>query len=160
MKREYITKELIKKIHKKILHLENVERLKISKKIKEAREQGDLSENSEYDAAKKEQEILEIKILNIKKKLSKYIVINPDKLDHSKVSIFSTVKIKNISLQKEETYTLVPEGENNIKKNKISINTPIALGLIGKSIGDTSNIKLPNGKIIKLHIIDIFYKKK
>ncbi|ADM90021.1 putative transcription elongation factor GreB [Candidatus Karelsulcia muelleri CARI] len=152
---EYNTKKGIKKIINKIKQLETIERKKIIKAISEARDKGDLSENSEYDAAKEAQKILELKIFNLKLKLSNTRLIEISKISTSQVSIFTKVKIKNIDNGNYQNYTLVPESESNIKKNKISINSPIAIGLIGKKIGDIISIKLPNNKIINLKLIKI-----
>uniref|UniRef100_UPI0032B1291A transcription elongation factor GreA n=1 Tax=Candidatus Karelsulcia muelleri TaxID=336810 RepID=UPI0032B1291A len=152
---EYNTKKGIKKIINKIKQLETIERKKIIKAISEARDKGDLSENYEYDAAKAAQKILELKIFNLKLKLSNTRLIEISKISTSQVSIFTKVKIKNIDNGNYQNYTLVPESESNIKKNKISINSPIAIGLIGKKIGDIISIKLPNNKIINLKLIKI-----
>lgn len=152
---EYNTKKGIKKIINKIKQLETIERKKIIKAISEARDKGDLSENSEYDAAKAAQKILELKIFNLKLKLSNTRLIEISQISTSQVSIFTKVKIKNIDNGNYQNYTLVPESESNIKKNKISINSPIAIGLIGKKIGDIISIKLPNNKIINLKLIKI-----
>ncbi|BAO66370.1 transcription elongation factor GreA [Candidatus Karelsulcia muelleri] len=152
---EYNTKKGIKKIINKIKQLETIERKKIIKAISEARDKGDLSENSEYDAAKAAQKILEFKIFNLKLKLSNTRIIDISKISTSQVSIFTKVKLKNIDNGNYQNYTLVPESESNIKKNKISINSPIAIGLIGKKIGDIIYIKLPNNKIINFKLIKI-----
>ncbi|WP_375323038.1 transcription elongation factor GreA [Candidatus Karelsulcia muelleri] len=152
---EYNTKKGIKKIINKIKKLETIERKKIIKAISEARDKGDLSENYEYYAAKEAQKILEFKIFNLKLKLSNTRLIDISKISTSQVSIFTKVKVKNIDNGNYQNYTLVPESESNIKKNKISINSPLAIGLIGKKIGDIISIKLPNNKIINFKLIKI-----
>lgn len=154
-KPEYITEQGLNKLCKEIEHLENVERRNISIQIAEARDKGDLSENAEYDAAKEAQVFLEMKISKMKKKLSNSRIIDISKLDRTKVSILSTVKLKNIINNIEQIYTLVPEGEADLKSGKISINTPIAIGLLGKNIGEIAKIYLPNNKVINFKILDI-----
>lgn len=157
-KPEYITQQGLTKLRKEIERLENVERRKISLQIAEARDKGDLSENAEYDAAKEAQVFLEMKISKMKKKLSNSRVIDISQLDHSKVAILSTVRVKNITNGGENIYTLVPEGEANLKEGKISINTPISIGLLGKHVGEQARIFLPNKKIIDFEILEIkFY---
>jgi transcription elongation factor GreA len=152
---EYITEEGLVKLREKIKYLENIERIKISKQISEARDKGDISENSEYDAAKAAQNILEIKIINMKRKLFNSRIIDKSKLDNNKVSILSTVFLKNLDNGSKYVYTLVPEYEADLNFGKISINSPVSIGLLGKRKGEIVNIKLPNDIYIKLEIIDI-----
>ncbi|WGH26923.1 MAG: transcription elongation factor GreA [Candidatus Bostrichicola ureolyticus] len=151
----YLTKEGLNKLRKKLEHLENIERIRISSQIAEARDKGDLSENAEYHAAKEAQFFLEIHIRKLKEKLSTVRIIDSSKLSNSKVFILSTVKIKNIKYGSEHIYTLVPEEESNLKIGKISINTPISLGLLGKKVGEIAHIKLPNNTIIDYEILEI-----
>lgn len=151
----YLTKEGLNKLRKKLEHLENIERRRISSQIAEARDKGDLSENAEYNAAKEAQFFLEIHIRKLKEKLSTVRIIDSSKLSNSKVFILSTVKIKNIKYGSEHIYTLVPEEESNLKIGKISINTPISLGLLGKKVGEIAHIKLPNNTIIDYEILEI-----
>ncbi|AHL31294.1 Transcript cleavage factor greA [Candidatus Karelsulcia muelleri] len=158
---EYNSKKGIKKLLKKLKDLENLERLKIAEEIAEAIEKGDLSENSEYKIAKENQRLLEIKIFNLKKKINNTRIIYFSKINTTKVSIFTKVKVKNIETGECIYYTLVPETESNIKKLKISIDTPIAKGLIGKKRGEIAHIKLPNQKFVHLKILKIkLYKDK
>ena len=151
----YLTEEGLKKLREEIEHLKSKERPKISQQIAEARDKGDLSENAEYDAAKETQGLLELKISKLEKKLANARVIDESQLDTSKVVILSTVKLKNMATNKGVTYTLVPEDEVDLKSGKISINTPIATGLVGKEIGDEAEIKLPNGRVLKFKILNI-----
>ncbi|WGH27919.1 MAG: transcription elongation factor GreA [Candidatus Bostrichicola ureolyticus] len=151
----YLTKEGLNKLRKKLEHLENIERRRISSQIAEARDKGDLSENAEYHAAKEAQFFLEIHIRKLKEKLSTVRIIDSSKLSNSKVFILSTVKIKNIKYGSEHIYTLVPEEESNLQIGKISINTPISLGLLGKKVGEIAHIKLPNNTIIDYEILEI-----
>lgn len=157
-KLEYMTQNGLEKLHNEIEKLESIERRKISIQIAEARDKGDLSENAEYEAAKEAQAFLEIKIAKMKERLSNARIIDSSQLDKSKVAILSTVKVENIKYEKQHIYTLVPEGETDIKYGKISINTPISIGLLGKHVGDIADIKLPNGSILKFKILEInFY---
>ena len=151
----YLTEEGLKKLREEIDRLKGKERPSISQQIAEARDKGDLSENAEYDAAKEAQGLLELKISKLEDKLANSRVIDESQLDTSKVVILSTVKLKNIATAKEVVYTLVPENEVDLKSGKISINTPIAMGLIGKEVGEESEIKLPNGRAIKFKILNI-----
>lgn len=127
--------------------LTSVERPKISQMIAEARDKGDLSENAEYDAAKDAQGMLELKISKLQKKLANAKIIDESKMDSSKVLILSTVTIKNLSNGTTMKYTLVPEEEADLKMKKISVESPIAKGLLGKKVGDKVDIQVPAGSI-------------
>ena len=119
----------------------------ISKQIAEARDKGDLSENAEYDAAKEAQGMLEMKISKLKETIQNSRIIDESKLDNSKVQILSKVKIKNQKTNKMMEYQIVAESEADLKQRKISINTPIAKGLLGKKVGETAEIIAPGGTI-------------
>lgn len=119
----------------------------ISQQIAEAREKGDLSENTEYDAAKNAQGMLELKISKLEDIIANSKTIDESKIDNTKVLLLSKVKIKNIKTKAVVTYTIVPENEADIKAAKISVNSPIAKGLIGKSVGDKTEIEVPAGKL-------------
>ncbi len=151
----YITKEGLEKLRKELEELEHVERPRITQQIAEARDKGDLSENAEYDAAKEAQGMLEMKIAKLKEIIVSSKVIDESQLDNSKVSILTTVHLKNTANGTSLKYTLVPESETDLKSGKISINTPIAKGLIGKEKGETADINLPNGSRLQLEILDI-----
>ncbi len=150
----YLTEEGYRKLKEELEYLKNVERPKISAMIAEARDKGDLSENAEYDAAKEAQGMLELKIRKLEDLLNNSRVIDPSSIDNSKVQILSKVKIKNLTTKQEFVYTIVSESEANLKEGKISINTPIAKGILGKSVGDIVEIQVPNGKM-KFEIIEI-----
>ncbi len=152
---QYVTKEGLDKLRAELEHLESVERPKISQQIAEARDKGDLSENAEYDAAKEAQGLLELKIGKLKDQLANARVIDASQLDSSKVSILSSVKIKNLANGMELNYTLVPETEADLSKGKISVNTPIAKGLLGKAIGEIAEVNLPNGTQMQFEILEI-----
>lgn len=155
-KKEYVTKEGLRKLREELKKLETLDRHKISKKIAEARDKGDISENSEYDAAKEVQDLIEMRISNLKEIISNVRVIDNTNIDTTKVSILSTVKIRNITQGISQSYTLVPDRESDLSVGKISINTPIAQGLLGKKVGETTHILLPNGNKLSLEIIKIY----
>ena len=151
---KYFTKEGLEKLKKKLEQLKSVERPAISQQIAEAREKGDLSENAEYDAAKNEQGMLELRISKLEDTLRNARVIDESQLDDSKVSILSKVKLKNMKNNAVMEYTLVPENEAEIKKGKISVNSPIARGLLGKETGDEVEIEVPAG-LMTFKVMDI-----
>lgn len=150
----YYTAEGLKKLRDELNQLKDVERPKASQAIAEARDKGDLSENAEYDAAKEAQGLLEMKISKLEERLANARLIDESQLDTSKALVLSTVKIKNQSNGMEMTYTLVADGEANLAQGKISVNSPIGKGLLGKSVGDVADIQVPNG-IMKFDILEI-----
>ncbi|MCD6658790.1 MAG: transcription elongation factor GreA [Lentimicrobium sp.] len=143
----YYTLEGLNKLKAELDQLINVERPAISQQIAEARDKGDLSENAEYDAAKNAQGMLELKISKLQETIRNAKIIDETKLDNSKVLILSTVKIKNTKNNATMVYTLVPENEADLKSGKISVNSPIAKGLLGKIVGDSVDIQVPAGKM-------------
>ena len=151
---KYFTKEGLEKLKEELEQLKSVERPAISQQIAEAREKGDLSENAEYDAAKNEQGMLELRISKLEETLRNARVIDESQLDDSKVSILSKVKLKNLKNNAVMEYTLVPENEAEIKKGKISVNSPIARGLLGKETGDEVEIEVPAG-LMTFKVMDI-----
>ncbi len=150
----YFSEEGLKNLKDELKQLEQVERPKISQQIAEARDKGDLSENAEYDAAKEAQGLLELKISKLKEVIASARIIDESQIDASKVYIHSKVKIKNIKMNKEMMYTLVAENEADLKAGKISVDSPIGKGLLGLSVGDIADIKVPNG-IMQFEIIEI-----
>ena len=150
----YFTEEGLQKLRDELEELTTVERKKISEAIAEARDKGDLSENAEYDAAKEAQGLLELKISKLQDLISNARIIDESKMDKSKVLILSTVKVKNLKNGATMSYTLVPEKEADLKSGKISVNSPIAKGLLGKSVGESTEIEVPAGSI-QLEIVDI-----
>lgn len=154
MKSKYFTEEGLKRLKDELDLLERVERPATSKQIAEARDKGDLSENAEYDAAKEYQGMLELKISKLKETISIARIIDESKMDSSKAYILSTVTIKNLKNGATMKYTLVPEKEANFKEGKISVDSPIAKGLLGKSVGDQVDIIVPAGTI-PFEIIEI-----
>lgn len=151
---KYFTEEGLKHLQEELEHLISVERPMISKQIAEARDKGDLSENAEYDAAKEAQGLLELKISQIQTKLANARIIDESKMDSSKAYILSTVTIKNLKTGATMKYTLVPEEEADLKQARISVESPIARGLLGKEVGDHVEIKVPAG-IIPFEIVGI-----
>jgi transcription elongation factor GreA len=154
MSQSYVTEEGLKKLKEELHQLKTKERPSISKQIAEARDKGDLSENAEYDAAKDAQGHLELRISKLEATVRNAKIVDRSQLDTSKVSILSKVKIKNTSNGKQMTYWIVPETEANLKEGKISVESPIAKGLLGKKIGDKTEVQVPAGKLT-FEIIDI-----
>jgi len=150
----YYTEEGLQKMKDELHELKTVTRPSISAQIAEARDKGDLSENAEYDAAKEAQGLLEMKISKLTSTLSNARLIDESKMDSSKALILSKVKIKNVTNGMELTYTLVAENEANLKEGKISVESPIGKGLLGKSIGETADIKVPNG-VMQFEVLEI-----
>tara|TARA_B100000768_G_scaffold107379_1_gene99636 strand:+ start:1716 stop:2189 length:474 start_codon:yes stop_codon:yes gene_type:complete len=150
----YYTPEGLKKLKDQLEELKTVQRPSISQQIGEARDKGDLSENAEYDAAKEAQGILEMKISKLQTVISNARLIDDTNIDNSKVYILSKVKIKNASNGMEIDYTLVAENEADLRAKKISVESPIGKGLLGKSKGDIADIVTPGGSI-KFEIIEI-----
>jgi len=150
----YYTAEGLKRLREELRQLKDIERPKASNAIAEARDKGDLSENAEYDAAKEAQGMLEMKIAKLEEALAGARLIDESQLDLSKVLALSIVKIKNQANGMEMTYTLVADGEADLASGKISINSPIGKGLLGKSVGDVAAIQVPNG-IINFEILEI-----
>lgn len=150
----YITEEGLEKLKRELEELQK-ERPKISAQIAEARDKGDLSENAEYDAAKEAQGMLELRIAKLNEKLSFSRVLDSSQLNHSKVSILSKVKVENLASGTEHVYIIVPEGETDLALGKISISTPIAIGLLGKKKNQKAKIELPNKTILELKILQI-----
>ena len=150
----YYTKEGLKNLRDELNQLKDVERPLASKAIAEARDKGDLSENAEYDAAKEAQGLLELKISKLEETLANARLIDESQLDSSKILVLSKVKIKNLMNNMELEYQLVAESEANLREGKISVNSPIGKGLLGKTKGDIVEISVPNG-VIKFEIISI-----
>jgi len=151
---QYFTQEGLDNLREELRKLETIERSSIPQQIAEARDKGDLSENAEYDAAKEAQGMLEMKISKLQNKIINARVVDETKLGVDKVLIFNKVTIKNCINKSTMVYTLVPENEADLKKGKISVNSPISRGLLGKKVGDIAEIKVPAG-LIPFEIIEI-----
>ncbi|MDA9886115.1 transcription elongation factor GreA [Flavobacteriaceae bacterium] len=150
----YYTEEGLKKLRDELNQLKDVERPKASNAIAEARDKGDLSENAEYDAAKEAQGLLELRISKMEETLSNARLIDETALDDSKVLVLSTVEVKNKANGMQMTYTLVAQSEADLASGKISVDSPIGKGMLGKEVGDIAEIQVPNGTI-ELEIISI-----
>lgn len=150
----YYTAEGLKKLRDELDHMRDVERPRASNAIAEARDKGDLSENAEYDAAKEAQGMLELKISKLEEILANARLIDESQLDLSKVLVHSTVKIKNQANGMEMKYKLVAQSEADLKSGKISVDSPIGRGLLGKQLGEVAEIQVPNG-ILKFDILEI-----
>jgi len=151
----YYTEEGLKKLRAELDQLRDVERPKASQDIADARDKGDLSENAEYDAAKEAQGMLEMRIAKLEEVVANARVIDESQLDTSKVLIHSRVKLKNTKMNKEMTYKLVAQSEADLKAGKISVDSPIGKGLLGKEAGDIAEIDVPNG-MITFEILEVF----
>lgn len=150
----YYTAEGLQKLKDELDYLRDVERPRASNAIAEARDKGDLSENAEYDAAKDAQGMLELKIAKLEEVVANARIIDESQLDLSKVLIHSTVRIKNQANGMEMTYKLVAQSEADLKSGKISVDSPIGKGLLGKKEGEVAEIHVPNG-LLKFDILKI-----
>ncbi len=152
----YMTKEGYKKKMEEIAYLESVKRPEISRAIAEARDKGDLSENSEYDAAKEAQGLLEMKIAQLKDLVASCRIIDESNLNNEEVQILNCVKIKNVANGMTMEYTIVADSEANLKEKKIASSTPIAQGLLGHKVGDIVEVRVPSG-LVKFEIVQITF---
>lgn len=150
----YMTQTGYDKLVAEINHLETVERPEISRQIAEARDKGDLSENAEYDAAKEAQGLLETKIAKLKGLLATARILDESKISADEVQILTTVRLMNHTAGKEMSYTIVPNSEANLKEKKISVETPVAQGLLGHKVGDVVDVQTPGG-LLKFEILEI-----
>jgi transcription elongation factor GreA len=150
----YYTAEGLKKLKDELHNLKTVERPKISQQIAEARDKGDLSENAEYDAAKEAQGLLEARIAKMEDLVANARLVDETQVDNSKVYILSRVKIKNLKNNAIVEYTLVAEDEANLAEKKISVDSPIGKGLLGKKVGDIAKVQIPAG-LIDFEVLDI-----
>ena len=150
----YLSSEGMEKLKDELNHLKSYERPNIINQIAEARDKGDLSENAEYDAAKEAQGLLEARIARLENELSKSRVLDEKNIDLSTAKLLTRVEIENILSKQKMSYTLVSESEADLKNKKISINSPIGRGLMGKKVGEIVDISVPSG-VIKFKILDI-----
>ena len=152
----YMSEEGYKKLVAELKQMEAVERPRISAAIAEARDKGDLSENAEYDAAKEAQGMLEMKINKLKQVIADAKIIDESKIGTDCVQILNRVELRNVKNGMKMAYTIVSESEANLKQGKISVNTPIAQGLLGKKVGEVVSINVPQG-IIQLEVLGISF---
>lgn len=150
----YMSEEGYKKLVAELKQMEGIERPRISAQIAEARDKGDLSENAEYDAAREAQGLLEMRINKLKSVIADAKIIDESKLKTDSVQILTKVELKNVSNGKTMIYNIVSESEADLRAGKISVDTPIAKGLLGKKVGDVVEIKIPKG-VIHLEILSI-----
>ncbi len=150
----YFTPEGLEKLKKELQDLRTRGRSEIARAIQEAREKGDLSENAEYHAAKEAQGFLELKISQLEDTLANARLIDTSRLDNSKVMLMSKVTVKNMNNKQLSSYTIVSEKEADLKVGKISITSPIGKGLLGKVVGEVTEISIPSGTL-KLEVVEI-----
>ena len=150
----YYTEEGLKELRDKLAQLKDVERPRASQAIAEARDKGDLSENAEYDAAKEAQGMLEMQIAKLENTLANARIINESELDNSRVLVLSNVEVKNKANSLVMKYKLVAQSEADLKSGKISVESPIGKGLLGKKVGEIAKISVPSGSI-ELEIVSI-----
>jgi transcription elongation factor GreA len=143
----YLTQEGLQKLKDELQFLRVKERARIASAIAEAREKGDLSENAEYDAAKEEQSHLEARIAKLEQTITTARLVNENQVDSSKAYILSTVRVRNLQNDQEQSYTLVSSQEADLTEGKISVTSPIGKGLLGSSVGDIVEVKVPAGKV-------------
>lgn len=150
----YYTPEGLQKLKDELKQMKTVERPKISQQIADARDKGDLSENAEYDAAKEAQGMLEAKIAKLEELVANARIIDESQVDNSKVFILSKVRLKNLNNGAEMEYTIVAENEADLKSKKISVDSPIGKGLLGKTVGEIAEVQVPAG-LIKFEVLEI-----
>lgn len=151
---QYVTKDTLEQMKTDLQRMKAVDRPAASRAIAEAREKGDLKENAEYDAAKEAQGILEAKIAAMEGALANVRVLDESNIDTSKVSILTKVTLTNLNTKKRVTYKIVSEKEADLKAGKISITSPIGKGLLGKVVGEVTEISIPSGTL-KLEVVEI-----
>lgn len=150
----YVTEEGLKRMKEELHEMKTTGRANISKAIAEAREKGDLSENAEYDAAKEAQGLHEAKVARLEAAVGNARVLNQEDVDTSKVFALTTARVMNLKVNKEMNFTLVSPNEADLKAGKISVESPIGRGLLGKEVGDVVEIETPGG-IVKFEILSI-----
>ena len=150
----YITKETLEQMREELLRMRTVDRPAAARAIAEAREKGDLKENAEYDAAKEAQGLLEAKIKQLEAAIATAKIVDESTIDTSRVSILTRVTLTNMDTKKQVSYQIVSETEANLKEKKISASSPIGAGLLGKTVGDIAEIKVPAG-MMKLRVDEI-----
>jgi transcription elongation factor GreA len=147
MSKFYVTHEGLMRLRKEIDHLKKIRRPEIAKRVQVAREHGDLKENAEYHAAKEELQHLQNRINEMEMKMMNAVVIKEEEIPVDKVYILATVELQNVKTKGKVKYTLVPDTDADWENGKISVNTPIGKGLLGKAVGDTAVIQTPAGEM-------------
>ena len=153
-KKNILTREGLKRYEDELHELKVIRRKEVAQKIKEAREQGDLSENAEYDAAKDEQRDIEARITELEKILKNVEVVVEDEVSSDKINIGCTVRILDLEYKEEETYKIVGSTEANSLKGKISNESPVGRALIGSQVGDTVSVETPGG-LVQYEVLEI-----
>ena len=153
----YISQKGYDELVAKLQHLESVDRPAASAAIAEARDKGDLSENAEYDAAKEWQGKLETEIAMLKKTIMEAKIIDTTHMDTSTVQILSTVELRNVKTKQQMKYTIVSATEADLRAGKLSVETPIAKGLLGKKVGEVAEVKVPAGTV-QLEVVSIKFE--
>jgi transcription elongation factor GreA len=143
----YVTRETLEQMKEELIRMRTVDRPSAARAIAEAREKGDLKENAEYDAAKETQGILEARIKKLESDIASARIVEAENVDTSKVSILTRVTITNLNNKKQFTYQIVSEKEADLKAGKISVNSPIGAGLLGKTVGDVAEVQVPAGLV-------------
>ena len=154
MSKLVVTKEGFHSMQNELKKLKGVDLREAAQMMMEARDKGDISENAEFDSAKENIDNLNKKIISLEQKIANVIIINSDNLDNSSVQLLTRVRVFNQKIKKEQEFSIVPENEVNVKEGKISFNSPIGKGLIGKIVGDVATIQVPVGTM-ELEILDI-----
>ena len=154
MEKTFLTEEGHYKLQLELKRLKGVEMKEVLQSMTDSRDKGDISENTEFDVAKEQFDLLSIKIKNIENKLANCVILNKDSVNTSSVQVLTTVKVFNKKTNKENIFTIVPEDEVNIKDGKISFNSPVGKSLINKIVGDIVSVNIPNG-LMELEILDI-----
>jgi len=150
----YMTEEGYRKLKEELNELESVQRPLITQQIADARDKGDLSENAEYDAAKDAQGLLELKISQIKSTLASVRLIDESQISTHEIQILNRIKIKNVKSGQIMSYLIVSETEANLREGKLSVNTPIAQGLLGKKVGEKAQVEVPSG-MLEFEVLEI-----
>ncbi|MFN0204208.1 MAG: transcription elongation factor GreA [Bacteroidia bacterium] len=150
----YLTQEKLDELKAQLHELKTKGRIEMALQIAEAREKGDLSENAEYDSAKDAQGLMEMKISKLETLVASSRIVDTSNMDPDKIYILSTVKIKNVKTNAVVTYTLVAEEEADLKKQKISVKSPVGASLLGKKVGDVAEVKAPAG-VLQFEILEI-----
>ena len=150
----FISKEGLEEVKERLVYLKSVRRKEVADKIAEARSYGDLSENSEYDIAREEQATVEAEIFELENKVKHAVIIDPKKINTSKVNVGCTITVLNVKLNKEFTYKIVGDTESNPAQGIISNVSPIGAGLVGKKVGELATIKTPGG-LVNLKVLKI-----
>ncbi|MCB0833394.1 MAG: transcription elongation factor GreA [Bacteroidetes bacterium] len=155
MSKFYVTPEGLKKLKEEVKQLKNVKRPEVAGRVQVAREHGDLKENAEYHSAKEELQLLQNRINDLEFKIMHAVIVKEEDIPRDKVYILATVDLQDLKTKEKLTYTLVPENEADWELGKISVNTPIGKGLLGKSVGETAKITIPAGEL-NLKVLKIY----